>query len=652
MTARVDVPSGLAGGMRAMFVVCFAALGLLWMPVALLRQVDAFLGFLTPLDLARDVGLAYLLLLVPALLLSALGAGLAALLRRAGVVGANAWGWCLMLAPTLWICLWQLGGGIWTWIKAVAPGRLDIGYGGRMLAATGLVIVLVLLLRRLGLRALLEATIARLAGLRGPALVLLVPAFIVVAMKPPRLAATSPSAPPAATVAGERRPDIYLITIDTLAEADAQVCGNAPTLMPRLREFTGRASCMSRHYANANYTTPSTSTIETGVLPWSHWAVQFVAQIAKPLQQPSLATRLREAGYETHSINANLLASPRRHGTGEDWDSHRIAHSTSLGQWPRAMLTWFSDTTLPYWFSTLIPLLDTLDIYLHGEQQPHVAEYAYDEFLQRLDRPSERPRFFWVHTLPPHDPYLPPPETKHRLLPKGTLDHWKEFRGMGEYPAAQQGTMDKYRLRYRESIMGADAALGRLFDELRRRGKLDNAVVLISSDHGESFERGFLGHAGELIHNAVLQIPLVVRLPGQDLPRTVDQSVSLVDLAPTILDLAGAAPLADMEGRSLRPALEGGPLEARPVFAMAMERQSRFKPLRGGHYAVIDGDHKLVFHLAQQRAELYDLRVDPLELHDLGATRPDIVARLRAQLEPRLRVAEQRRSALFGNPAP
>jgi arylsulfatase A-like enzyme len=639
---------GSSSGAATMFVCCFAALGLLWMPLALFRQIDAFLGFLTPLQLARDVALAYLVLLLPALLFASVGGAVGVLLRRLGVASAGAWAWAVVLMPTLWICIWQLGGTAWAWLKTVGPAQLNIGYGGRLMAAAALLMLLGWVLHRRGLRHLIDDTVARLASLRGPALFLLLPAVVLVALMPPRLATTPAPANTAAVPAD--RPDIYLITIDTLAEVDAQVCGSGATLMPRLREFAASATCFQRHYTNSNYTTPSTSTLETGLLPWHHWAVQFVAQIAEPLQKDSMATQLRAAGYETHSINANLLASPRRHGTQAGWDSQRIARSTSLGHVPRAMLTLFSDTTLPYWLSSFVPLLDTIDIYLHGEQQPYLAEYAYRDFLQSVDTPpaSGRPRFYWVHTLPPHDPYLPPPETKYRLLPKGTLDRWSEFRGMGDYAPEHQGMIDKYRLRYRESVMGADASLGRLFDELKQRGRLDKAVVIISSDHGELFERGFLGHAGERVHNPVLQIPLVVRLPGQTEGRQVAEPVSLVDLPQTIAELAGTS-MSPNDGQSLRPALEGKALPPRPVYVMAMEQQSRFAPLRAGHYVIIDGNDKLVLHLATGRTELYDLRSDPEEQQDLSSTEPDKTRRLRSTLEAQLTQAEQRRAHLFGS---
>lgn len=644
--------SSREGGLRSawtLFMSCFAALGLIWMPLVLLRQIDAYLAFKTTAQLLNDAALAFCLLAIPAALLTLLAFAVQALQRLAGASERlrQASSWVIVMGPTLWVCTWQLGGSSWAWLKAVTGSEpVGIGSHGRVVASLALVLLLASLIWRFGVVRLFGSINKRLHALHGPALVLLPVALVFLIASPPRL--LSRPAPLPAPIAGAERPDIFLITIDTLAETDAQVCGDGPTLMPRLREFAGQASCFSRSYASGNFTTPSTATMETGSLPWSHWAVQIVSKVAAPLQQNALADTLRAAGYETHAVSTNLLASPRHHGTDRGYDSEVIAPSSALGAKPREILTLFPDSTLPFWFSAIVPFLDTLDVYTHGERHPYAPEQAYRVLQQRIAERREQPHFYWVHTLPPHDPYLPPASTKHRLLAGQELSRWSDFQAMGPYGNDKQPLIDKHRLRYREAIMGADEALGRLLDQLRASGRLDKSIIIISSDHGESFERGFMGHAGSLVHNAVLQVPLVVRLPGQTQARRVTTPVSLADIAPTIADLARAAPLPQADGRSLRQALETGSIEPRPIYAMAMERQSRFQPIRFGHYALIVGDHKLVLHLAEGRGELFNLALDPRELHDLSTTEPERAAAMRQQLEAELRRAELRRQFLFG----
>jgi arylsulfatase A-like enzyme len=629
------------------FSAAFAALAILWMPWALLRQIDAFLAFQTFSELLRDIELALVVLTLPAIVLTALAMLLGLAAKAAGTSDgpARALRWAVVLLPVGWVCVWQFGSASWAWLRQVTDLHLAMSAHGRVAAALLLVAAIVLLARGGRWRRVLGRVIPALIGLRGPALLALALSIIALIVQPPRLLRADPV--PAVTQAAG--PDVFLITIDTLSAQDANVCGNGPTLMPRLRALAARSSCFDRHYASANFTTPSTGTMETGTLPWTHWGVQIVAKMAPAVRERTLARQLRSQGYEAHSISANIMASPRHHGSFATYSSESISPSPSIGLKPRLALTAFPDTTLPFWLAGLIPFLDTLDVYVHAQQSPFAPELTYDAALSKLAT-VHKPVFMWLHTLPPHDPYLPPASAKHRLLPAGELERWSEMLGMGNYAPQQQGLIDKHRLRYRESIIGADEALGRFLDELERQGRLDKALVVVTSDHGESFERGYMGHAGELLHEAVIRVPLVIKMPGQREARLIGSPVSLADVVPTVSDALGLPAIAGVDGRSLKPALLGEPLAEQPVFSMAMEKQSRFQPIRAGHYAVIDGSYKLVLHAAEGRAELYDLASDPNELHDLSKSSPEAAARLRALLDQRLAAAEKRRAAQFGQP--
>ncbi len=621
-----------------------------WMPVALARQIDAFLAFMTPTELARDVALVSWLLWLPsiALALGAWLAGRAASLLPLSPLGQARLTWTIVLIPLAFTCLWQFAGAGWFWLKTVTGNEFDVGSKGRVLAGLLLLVCMIIAWRRWGGSVLAAGTVDAITALMPFTLAALLAAGVVLAVRPPRILGRT-YAPAQTTPTATVAPDVLLITIDALAAEDAAVCGDGPTLMPRLRQFAAHATCFSGAYSTSNFTTPGTTSIETGVLPWTHWAVQIVGKTARPFQPHTMAHALLDAGYSTHSINANILASPRHHSTDQAYDTEHISDALSVSLKPAVALASFPDTSLPFWAVSIVPLLNTLDMYLLGERYPYDPQFTYGAVPSILEAaPPGKPRFLWAHTLPPHDPYLPPSSTKYRLLPSGELDRWSEFRSMGPYSVEQQPLIDKHRLRYRESIMGADEALGRLLDTLERSGQLTNAIIIVTSDHGESFERGFMGHTGDLIHNAELRVPMVIKLPGQVAGRVVDTPVSLADLAPTVLELVGAAPLPHAEGRSLKPALLGEPLAAMPVFAMAMERQSRFDPIAKGHYTVIDGKYKLVMHLAERRSQLYDLNADPHELTDLSTREPEVAARLDALLHERLALAEAARKALIG----
>ena len=133
---------------------------------------------------------------------------------------------------------------------------------------------------------------------------------------------------------------------------------------------------------------------------------------------------------------------------------------------------------------------------------------------------------------------------------------------------ADAGLRANVSARYDHALAATDAAVGALLDGLAARGLLDDTVVVVVADHGTALgEEGHLGHQG-LLQPEVLHVPMLVRLPGgEGAGRRVPDDVGIVDLAPTLLALAGATPPARLDGRSLLPLLRGEALPARGVLA-------------------------------------------------------------------------------------
>lgn len=633
-----------------MFAVALVAVSLLWLPLAVIPILDGMLFVASGLEVLRDLVLLWWLGLLPAAGLAVMGWAAARLCRAAGatVERAALVGWCVLLLPLTWACAWLGARMAWQWLRSIAGSEMLITQEIRALAVVLLAGLLAWGLRRWKLR----LVVGRVAGaliLAWPvAAAVLTLGIVPVILQPP---AVLLGEPPATTSTRARAvPDIIMISLDALAAADADACNPASTTMPRLAGFAQGASCFGRFYAASNFTTPTASTMETGLLPWTHFATQPDAKMSPDTRGHTLAAVLRAQGWRTHSITDNLLASPRHRGTFAAYTTSGFSHTTLYGNFFREAMTVFPDTALPRLAATAMSFLGSFDMAVHGSESPYVAERTYAEALSLLAREGQAaPLFLWAHTLPPHSPYLPPASTRYRLLPKGELETWRQLMPDNvTYGPDMQGRVDNHRLRYRESIMAADAALGAFLDELQRQGRLDAALIVITSDHGESFEKGFLGHAGPLTHDALIRIPLVIKLPGQKIGQTLQMPVSQADLAPTLLDVVGAPPLPRPEGRSLRAALKGRPLQAAPIFAMTMERQSRFRPLRQGHYVMIDGDDKLTLTLDPRAVTpppptLTDITADPAEAHDLAATRPQRTRELEALLRERIAAAERAR---------
>ncbi len=189
------------------------------------------------------------------------------------------------------------------------------------------------------------------------------------------------------------------------------------------------------------------------------------------------------------------------------------------------------------------------------------------------------PFFLLVHYYDPHGAYIP---------------HERFYFGSSSEDA------------YDSEVAYTDHFLGKLLALLEENGFLEDTIVVIHADHGDSFgEHGNVAHGGSLF-DEVVHVPLLLYVPGVA-PREVDEPVGLVDVMPTLLDIMGHPDPGRLQGRSLRALLEGGTLPRRPVF---------FESNYPGNllYGVYDGGHKLLWDVKSDAFSMFDLTADPLEL--------------------------------------
>ena len=189
--------------------------------------------------------------------------------------------------------------------------------------------------------------------------------------------------------------------------------------------------------------------------------------------------------------------------------------------------------------------------------------------------------------------------------------------------------------RYDTAIRYTTDQLGRFFAQLDSRGLFDDALIVVTADHGdEFFEHGGFSH-GYSLYEEVVHVPLIVKLPGQREARRVASLATLMDVLPTLAEAVGVAPPEDLDGRSLLAALRGEASEA-PEAEPALTFRVDFAPrLIGGGIAV--GHHKLIaieenYEGASQVLRLYDLAADPRERDDLAGREPELARRLLSRL--------------------
>lgn len=443
---------------------------------------------------------------------------------------------------------------------------------------------------------------------------------------------------PAKPFAGPRPPDIYLITMDALRAEDMSSYGYDRPTTPNLQRFAQRSFTFENFIANSNLTTPTTTSIETGKLPWSHRVFQLGGFLRNPASQETLPALLRQRGYYTAMISSNVFASPFSHGTLGSYDAAAYAAPFGLGGvWQSNPAGIKGQSTI---FISLLRRLGGLASFVDRviwRRYPYTAEAVFDRARALLEsRDDEQPMFVWTHIFPPHDPYWPPQPYRRRFASKET---WEKVR-VGRLPAGL--TPSELRAQYDEMILYADHVVGDYLDWLERTGRLDRAIVIVTADHGESFEHGAFLHGGPRLDSGLIHIPLLIHLPGQRQRGSIAQLAEQVDLLPTFLDLIGAPAPSWREGTSLKPALEGKSLSQRQVFSMTLETDSSFRPIANGTLAIMDDEFKYVIHLDTKKQELYRFKSDPSEENNLVRSDPGNAKRMHDLLITGLNDANQR----------
>lgn len=323
-------------------------------------------------------------------------------------------------------------------------------------------------------------------------------------------------AAPSVAPGARRRANVIVYLVDTLRKDRLGCYGYHKPVSPHVDAFAREATLFRNAVAQSSWTRPSVVSMLTGLLPKTHGV--HGRRDALSQEAVTLAEVLRGAGYRTAAIvtNANV---DRSFGLGQGFESYRLL--------------------------------------LHGRD---TAENVTERAAEQLDGFQGKPFFLFLHTIEPHTPYQPPPAFRERFaagVPEelGKVRTLKALnaRQIPVTPARLQGLLSLYDA----EIAANDAAFGALVGLLKQRGLWDETIVVFLSDHGEEFhDHGGWEH-GRTLHTEMLDVPLLVRLPGAGNGRTVDRLAQHVDVMPTLLDALGLPVPAAVEGRSLLPAMTG-----------------------------------------------------------------------------------------------
>ena len=453
-------------------------------------------------------------------------------------------------------------------------------------------------------------------------------------------------------VAPAGRPDVLLLTVDTLSADHMSLYGYERPTTPELEAFARQSSVFDHFYGDSNVTTPSVTSFILGERPWRHRV--FVAP-SSPIEshaRRSMIAAFHEAGYRTVVVSTNPYASPQKIQAMADIDSRDTsvpwiencpldpASMASHVLHPQSEAILGTNSIWQAGRAALLPLL--MDMGLCG-RSGHYDPRPTLELTQRRweEGAGKRPSFVWVHLTPPHDPYAAPPPFVGMFDPGPQARSFLDSTPVYHYIAHKLAARQRRDLepRYDEAVRYVDAAIGEFLRRQQARGALRNTIVAISADHGENFWHDYGGHGGPELYDEVTHLPLIIRVPGQQSGQRIASTGEHCDLYPTLAALAGIPVLGEPEGQSLAGALEGHPTP-HAAFSMNFERSPREGQLEQGTVAMVDFPWKLQTRIGPidattppgARDHLYRLDLDPRELQDLAGQHPDVADRMRAAI--------------------
>jgi arylsulfatase A-like enzyme len=428
----------------------------------------------------------------------------------------------------------------------------------------------------------------------------------------------APAAPPAAPARLRERPNVILVMVDTL-RADHLSCYGGAIPTPNLCRI-GEEGTIFRGFAHASWTKPSAATLLTSLLPTSHGATSKTA--ALPPQAPTLAEAMKERGYATGGIvtNVNLAES---FGFAQGFDEyHYLAPDYLFGARESSSKLALYQIARAVWFK-LDRRLRFGDFY---QDSRVVNRVAFDW----LERHREARFFLFLHYMDPHDPYFAHP-----------YDGYAVARAANPHPDPRLAA--EMRRLYAGEVAYLDEGFGELLAQLEALGLYDDAVIAVVSDHGEEFqEHGGFWH-GLTLYEEQIHVPLLVKWSkGRPAaPREVSGVARLVDVGPTLLARAGAAPPPSMQGVDLALPFAARAEKDRVLFAEEDHEGNVLRAIRTDGWKLVEANPGNPRGLPPR--ELFHLAADPGERSDRYFDEPARAAELGAHLEGQQKLAEAAR---------
>jgi len=417
----------------------------------------------------------------------------------------------------------------------------------------------------------------------------------------------------------QRRPNVVLVSIDTLRADRVGAYGATSGATPQLDALAAEALLFQDMTANAPYTLPAHASLFSGQFPRVH-GVEDKGRVLATTRSPVLARTLGAHGYRTAAFTSAVFLTPE-FGFAQGFDGF-----TTIDPFRHEDSRFFEE------LATTRPEQELTDERRRAGLAP---------VFTWLERHRAEPFFLFLHTYEVHD--YDPPRAEEPCPVEGcgiaALDY-REFllkkNRREPFPGTERERAHIGHL-YDQALRHVDTGVGRLLAELARLGLEDETLVVVTSDHGEElFERGHLQH-GKSLQGEQLSIPLILRVPGEA-PRRVATPAMQVDLVPTLLARLGLPADVRVQGVDLLARVA-----PRPLWSEVNDAFAHQSSVRDGGWKLLHAPRgaEVVFPAAFEW-RLFDLARDPGELEDLAAREParraalqELHGRFAAELETR-----------------
>ena len=405
----------------------------------------------------------------------------------------------------------------------------------------------------------------------------------------------------------EPSPNIVLVVIDALRADHLNHYGYHRDTASGIDDFVASSTRFADCSAQAPWTNPSMASLFTGLHTVRHRTNTFGA--ALPTEFTTLAESLQGNGWNTAAISFNPGVR--------------------------------SELNFDQGFDSYDEFLGKASAYPHMEEMiKRVAAW--------FQNPPQQPFFLYLHSMNVHGPYRVPKEARDKVLgrPPGREfkyygDLMKDILNNGQIELREQVSdayLESLTDKYDTAVRYSTDQLAQLFALMTQHQLYDDALIIVTADHGEElFDHGGFSH-GWALHRESLHVPLFIKLPGQGQGRVVESRVNLIDLFPTILEVAGIRPDLNLDGTSLVPLIMGygdsnSDQDRERLTQTDWDRRCVARGISAQGFRLIEIERN--YERVENVVRMYDLARVPREENDVSGLHPKIAQELRQELHRR-----------------